>query len=66
MINNSLTSEMPNFTPLIPTHGPERVGDIRHSMASIARIKKTIQWSPKVEFEHGIKQLVLQRLNSRG
>ena len=65
MINNSLTSEMPNFTPLIPTHGPERVGDIRHSMASIARIKKTIQWSPKVEFEHGIKQLVLQRLNSQ-
>jgi nucleoside-diphosphate-sugar epimerase len=65
MINNSLTSEMPNFTPLIPTHGPERVGDIRHSMASIARIKKTIQWSPKVEFEYGIKQLVLQRLNSQ-
>lgn len=65
IINNSLTSEMPNFTPLIPIHGPERVGDIRHSMASIARINKTIQWSPKVEFEHGIKQLVLQRLNSQ-
>ncbi len=65
IINNSLTQGMPNFTPLIPTHGPERVGDIRHSMASIARINETIQWTPKVEFEHGIKELVLQRLNSQ-
>jgi nucleoside-diphosphate-sugar epimerase len=65
IINNSLTAEVSNFTPLIPTHGPERVGDIRHSMASIARITETIQWSPKVEFEHGITELVLQRLNSQ-
>ena len=65
IINNSLTQGMPNFTPLMPTHGPERVGDIRHSMASIARINDTIQWTPKVEFEHGIKELVLQRLNSQ-
>jgi len=63
IINNSLTHGMPNFTPLIPTHGPERVGDIRHSMASIGRINETIQWTPKIEFEHGIKELVLQRLN---
>ena len=65
IINNSLTQGIPNFTPLMPTHGPERVGDIRHSMASIARINDTIQWTPKVEFEHGIKELVLQRLNSQ-
>ena len=65
IINNSLTQGIPNFTPLMPTHGPERVGDIRHSMASIARINETIQWTPKVKFEHGIKELVLQRLNSQ-
>lgn len=65
IINKSLTGEMPNFTPLIPTHGPERAGDIRHSMASIARINKTIQWAPRVEFEQGIKELVLQKLNSQ-
>ena len=65
IINNSLTDGMPNFTPLIPTHGPERAGDIRHSMASIARINETIQWTPRVEFEQGIKELVLQRLNSQ-
>ena len=65
IINNTLIGEVPNFTPLIPTHGPERVGDIRHSMASIARITETIQWSAMVEFEQGIKELVLQRLNSQ-
>ena len=65
IINKSLTGEMPNFIPLIPTHGPERAGDIRHSMASIARINETIQWAPRVEFEQGIKELVLQRLNSQ-
>ena len=65
IINNSLTQGIPNFTPIMPTHGPERVGDIRHSMASIARINETIQWTPKVKFEHGIKELVLQRLNSQ-
>lgn len=65
IINNSLTQGIPNFTPLMPTHGPKRVGDIRHSMASIARINETIQWTPKVKFEHGIKELVLQRLNSQ-
>ena len=65
IINNSLTIEVPNFTPLIPTHGPERAGDIRHSMASIARITETTQWSAIVEFEQGIKELVLQRLNSQ-
>ena len=65
IINNTLTSEVADFTPLLPTHGPERVGDIRHSMASIARITETIQWSAMVEFEQGIKQLVLQRLNSQ-
>ena len=65
IINNSLTQGIPNFTPLMPTHGPERVGDIRHSMASIARINETIQWTPKIKFEHGIKELVLQRLNSQ-
>ena len=65
IINNTLTSEVADFTPLIPTHGPERVGDIRHSMASIARISETIQWSAMVAFEQGIKELVLQRLNSK-
>ena len=48
---------------LTPTHGPERVGDIRHSMADISRIRSTLNWEPKVQFQSGIEGLVLERLS---
>jgi nucleoside-diphosphate-sugar epimerase len=53
---------MPNFKEIVPIHGPERIGDIRHSMADISRIKATLGWRPIVEFENGIKELVAERL----
>jgi nucleoside-diphosphate-sugar epimerase len=63
VINTSLSSFLPNYIHIYPTHGPERVGDIRHSMASIERIQNTLDWSPKVDFEEGIKGLVQERLS---
>ena len=51
------------FQFITPIHGPERIGDIRHSMASISRIKDTLNWNPNVIFETGIEELVLERLN---
>jgi UDP-N-acetylglucosamine/UDP-N-acetylgalactosamine 4-epimerase len=62
-INNSLSSFLPDYIHISPTHGPERVGDIRHSMASIERIQNTLDWNPKVDFEEGIKGLVQERLS---
>ena len=62
-INTSLSSFLPDYIHISPTHGPERVGDIRHSMASIERIQSTLDWSPKVGFEEGIKGLLQERLN---
>ena len=63
VINTSLSSLLPGYIHISPTHGPERVGDIRHSMASIERIQGTLDWSPKVGFEEGIKGLVQERLS---
>jgi UDP-N-acetylglucosamine 4-epimerase len=63
VINTSLSSLLPGYIHISPTHGPERVGDIRHSMASIERIQGTLDWSPKVDFEEGIKGLVQERLS---
>jgi UDP-N-acetylglucosamine 4-epimerase len=63
VINTSLSSLLPDYIHISPTHGPERVGDIRHSMASIERIQGTLDWSPKVDFEEGIKGLVQERLS---
>ena len=62
-INNSLTKLVSGFKPLVPTHGPERIGDIRHSMASIARISSTVDWTPSKDFKQGIHELVLERIN---
>ena len=62
-INNSLTNLVSDFKPLVPTHGPQRIGDIRHSMASITRISTTLDWTPSKDFKQGIHELVLERIN---
>ena len=62
-INNALIKIQSGFVPLVPTHGPERVGDIRHSMANIERIQTTLGWNPVIVFEDGIEGLVRERLN---
>lgn len=36
-----------------------RVGDIRHCIADVQKIKKTIGWKPQVGFQKGIKELIL-------
>ena len=38
--------------------GTYRQGDIRHSIADISRIKKTLGFKPSVSFQHGMEELV--------
>ena len=37
---------------------PKRPGEPRYSCASISRIKKELNWQPKISFEKGIKELI--------
>ena len=62
VINNSLAKKVPEYVPLKPLHGEDRVGDIRHSMASIGRIKEVLDWQPSVDFQDGIDELIAERL----
>jgi UDP-glucose 4-epimerase len=39
-------------------HGPEREGDIKHSLADISRAKKGFGYEPKVNFEEGLERTV--------
>ena len=39
---------------VLPSYGQERTGDIRHSKASIEKIKKNIGYVPKYYFEEGL------------
>jgi len=57
-INASLALLNEGHQPLIPVHGPEREGDIRHSMADISRLSSVLGWSPTVDFQSGIHELV--------
>ena len=61
-INGALYRLTEDHQTITATHGPERVGDIRHSMASIERIGSTLNWKPVVPFQEGIEGLVQERL----
>ncbi len=63
IINKSLANKIENYSHLAPIHDLERPGDIRHSMASISRIKQVLNWQPSIGFQEGIDDLVSERLS---
>lgn len=64
-INEALDGLISDYKFIVPIHGPERTGDIRHSMASISRISTTLDWAPVVNFKDGIEGLVRERFELR-
>jgi len=47
-----------------PAYGPERGGDIKHSLADISQAEKLLGYKPKVEFEEGLRKTVEWYRNS--
>ena len=47
-----------NILTIEPAYGPDRAGDIRHSLASIQKAKKLLYYSPKFSVEEGLKEAV--------
>jgi UDP-N-acetylglucosamine 4-epimerase len=43
---------------IVPVYGPSRAGDIPHSLASIEKAKKLLQYSPAFSVEQGLKEAV--------
>jgi UDP-glucose 4-epimerase len=41
-----------------PLYGPERVGDVKHSLASIERARKELGYEPKADFHEGLQKTV--------
>ena len=39
-------------------HGPERSGDVKHSLADLTRSEKHLGYKPKVDFEEGLRRTV--------
>ena len=44
-------------TNLEPIYGPTRVGDVKHSKASIEKIKHLLDYSPTVLFAEGLHKV---------
>lgn len=42
-------------TSVQPRHGPERAGDIRHSLADITRARRDLGYEPRVPFAEGLR-----------
>src|SRR5256714_9371432 len=39
-------------------YGPERAGDVKHSLADLSRAKKHLGYTPKVDFEEGLRRTI--------
>jgi UDP-N-acetylglucosamine 4-epimerase len=39
-------------------HGPNRIGDIPHSLASIEKAQRLLNYHPKFSFQQGLKAAV--------
>jgi UDP-N-acetylglucosamine/UDP-N-acetylgalactosamine 4-epimerase len=39
-------------------YGPERAGDVKHSLADLTRSEKYLGYKPQVNFEEGLKRTV--------
>ncbi len=46
----------PKISTIKPTHGPNRLGDIPHSLASIEKAKKLLAYAPKYSMRDGLKE----------
>jgi len=55
---NELFNNLKNIaaSSLTPIHGPDRKGDVKHSLADISKAKKLIQYNPEISVEAGLQK----------
>ena len=53
-----LSAYDPEIAKVEPTHGPYRVGDIPHSLASVEKAKRLLGYDPKFSMKEGLKEAV--------
>jgi UDP-N-acetylglucosamine 4-epimerase len=58
LLKKSLTEFDPKIKDIQIIYGPNRVGDIPHSLASIDKAKKLLAYNPQFSLEKGLKEAV--------
>jgi UDP-N-acetylglucosamine/UDP-N-acetylgalactosamine 4-epimerase len=51
---------------LKPIHGPERAGDVRHSLADVSKAKSLLGYNPAITVKEGLKKTFQWYLNHEG
>lgn len=57
-ITKELSAYDKDMNRIAPMFGPKRVGDIKHSKASISKAKELLGYSPVCTFKYGLKQTI--------
>ncbi len=58
MLRSYLAEKDPEIADVNPLHGPNRPGDIPHSMASIGKAVRLLGYNPVVRFSEGLQRAV--------
>lgn len=58
MLKSCLSTYDPKIATVEIIHGPNRAGDIRHSLASIDKAKELLKYKPKFSMEQGLEKVV--------
>ena len=53
-LRNSLTTIDPRISTIQPTHGPNRGGDIPHSLANISKAREELGYQPAINVRQGL------------
>jgi UDP-N-acetylglucosamine 4-epimerase len=49
---------------MVVKHGPERPGDVKHSLANISKLKDVLGYEPTIYFEEGLKKVYEWYMNN--
>lgn len=58
MIRKKISVYDKDIKHIAPMFGPKRIGDIKHSKASISKAKELLGYSPVCTFEYGLRQTI--------
>ena len=66
MLKEYLAEFDPAIRAILPQYGPERIGDVPHSLASIDKARNLLGYAPKFDMREGLKEAVSWYWNNLG
>jgi len=58
LLKSNLAKSVPTITDIEIIYGPERAGDVKHSLANIGKAKELLGYNPQVDFKTGLAKTI--------